>query len=117
LDQDIYCSGGEYYGIEEKGVSNAVSSDLRLESCVPNPVSVKALLAFSLSHPATTSLALYDVSGRRVKTLTQGPREAGYHIIHWDGDDEAGHPVPPGIYFYRLNAGEFTQTRSMVVVR
>jgi hypothetical protein len=115
--QDIYCSGGEYYGVEEKGTSDTGPKDIHLYSSVPNPVRDGALLAFSLSHPAKASLCLYDVSGRRVKTLTHRPREAGYHIIRWDGDDEAGHPVPPGIYFYRLNAGEFTQTRSMVVVR
>lgn len=115
--QDIYFANGDYSGVEDKGASDAVIQGISLEQNVPNPVTDHALLAFSLPRPAIVSLRLYDISGRRVKTLTKGQREAGYHVFRWDGDDEAGHPVPSGIYLYRLTAGEFTKIRTMVVVR
>jgi len=116
--QDIYFSKGDYgYGVEESGANEALPENIRLEPSVPNPTKEGTLLAFCLPRPAIASLCLYDVSGRRVKILTQGPQEAGYHVIRWDGDDEAGHPVSSGIYLYRLSTGEFTKTRTMVVVR
>jgi len=116
--QDIYTfAHGDWMGVEKGGTSDAVPQGVRLEPILPNPVKDGALIAFSLSRPAITSLRLYDISGRRVKILTQSPQEAGYHVIRWDGDDEAGHPVPSGIYFYRLNAGNQNLTRRLTVVR
>jgi hypothetical protein len=115
--QDIYFANGNYSGVEGTAVNDAVPKGVRLDPSVPNPVTNHALLTFSLPRSATTSLTLYDISGRRVKTVTQGPRETGYHLIRWDGSNESGHKVPPGIYFYRLNVGSQSLTRSLVVVR
>ncbi len=116
--QDIYTyDHGDWMEVERRELSQAVSKGIHLEPSIPNPVTNHALLTFSLPRPTTTSLTLYDISGRRIKTLTQGPREAGYHLIRWDGCNESGHTVPPGIYFYRLGAGSQSLTRRLVVVR
>ena len=115
--QDIYYANGYYSGVEQEEVDGPLSAGFRLNPSVPNPVSDHALLAFNLPRSVTTTLILYDLTGRRVKTLAQGPREAGYHVIRWDGDDDAGRKVTPGIYFYRLDAGSQSLTRRLVVVR
>jgi len=116
--QDIYFADFDNSGgVEENGTSDAVPKGVLLESSIPNPAKDGALLAFSLSRPAIASLCLYDVSGRRVKTLTQGLRTVGYHLIRWDGSNDSGRKVPPGIYFYRLAAGSQSLTQRLTVVR
>jgi len=115
--QDIYFANGNYSGVEGTVVNDAVPKGVRLDPSAPNPVTDHSLIAFSLPRPSLASLCLYDVSGRRVKTLTQGPREAGYHVIRWDGDDEAGRKVSSGIYLYRLTAGNQNLTRRLTLVR
>jgi flagellar hook assembly protein FlgD len=58
------------------------------------------------------NLSVYNAAGQLVKVLDSGAKAPGYHSATWDASS-----VPAGVYFYRLNAGEFSQTRTMVVVR
>jgi flagellar hook assembly protein FlgD len=60
---------------------------------------------------------IYDVTGRLVKTLVNEPQEPGYYKVLWDGKDDLRKAVSSGIYFYRLEAGDFTAMRKMVVMR
>lgn len=63
------------------------------------------------------SLTVYNVLGQEVKTLVKEPQAAGFYIIHWDGTDNRGEKVASGVYFYRLQAGDFTQTRKMAYLK
>lgn len=58
------------------------------------------------------SLTVYDVLGREVATLVDGRKEAGEHVVTWNAEG-----VPSGVYFYRLVAGDFVQTRMMTIIR
>jgi flagellar hook assembly protein FlgD len=60
---------------------------------------------------------IYDAAGRLVRTLVDGARPAGRYSELWDGLDSRGGAVASGIYFYRLDAGAFTQTKKMVLLR
>jgi len=60
---------------------------------------------------------VFDASGRLVRTLLDEYRGAGRHSVVWDGRNNAGSVVPSGIYFYRINTGEFTATRKMILLR
>ena len=62
-------------------------------------------------------LRIYDVAGRLVRTLLNEPMERNRHAVVWDGLDNAGVPLSSGIYFYRLETGDFTASRKMVVLR
>ena len=62
-------------------------------------------------------LAIYDVSGRRVRTLRNGWMEAGPHQRVWDGTTDRSERVHPGVYFYRLTAAAGTRTRTMILMR
>ena len=85
---------------------------LTLHESHPNPTAGRAEVAFTLAHPAEVTLVVYDVLGRRVATLAEGPRPAGTHEAVWDTRG-----LPSGAYFYRLQAGAEAVTRSLQVVR
>jgi glycosidase len=91
---------------------------LSLAAPVPNPTVRGALLRFELPRAARAALALYDVSGRRVRALRSAELAAGPHLVTWDGRDDAGARVAAGLYFAALDvAGERRLTQRLVVVR
>jgi len=83
----------------------------------PNPFNPSTMIVFSLARPVEVHLAVYDVSGRLVRVLVNESRSAGNHRVEWDGRDGRGSSVASGVYFYRLQAGEFSATRKMVMLR
>ncbi len=71
----------------------------------PNPFKSRTEIRFSLPVSAELALYIYDVSGRKVKTLVREKRVAGVYSITWDGTDEKGKQVGAGVYFYVLKIG------------
>jgi hypothetical protein len=89
----------------------------RLYGNEPNPFNPRTNVRFSLSHKGTMKLLIYDVSGRRVKTLVDGLMEAGLHTLVWDGTNDEGKHVGSGIYWAQMQAGAFVSNRKMVVLK
>ena len=84
----------------------------------PNPFLGSTTLSFSLPVAATVRLSVYDAAGRLVRRLLEhAPFDAGLHESVWDGRDQAGRPVMPGLYAYRLEADGRTATRKMLLLR
>jgi hypothetical protein len=83
----------------------------------PNPFNPATTLSFGLSEPGKVSLRIYDAAGRLVRVLVNEDRPAGRYDETWDGADDAGRDVASGIYFYSLKAGDFKDTRKMVLLR
>jgi hypothetical protein len=83
----------------------------------PNPFNPSTRITFGLKDAAIVSLRIYDVAGRLVRVLVAGSRPAGNYSELWNGKDSRGTSVASGIYFCRLDAGPFTQTRKMILLR
>jgi hypothetical protein len=83
----------------------------------PNPAGGLTHLVYTLPKSARVRAAIYDVAGRRVAQLADGERATGPHDLQWNGRDAAGHPAPPGLYFFRIEAGGQTVTRKVMLVR
>jgi hypothetical protein len=83
----------------------------------PNPFNPQTTIQFSLPKEAVVNLEIYDILGRKVKSLVSGSLPAGGHSAVWDGTDRNGKQVSSGIYFYHLRAGTLTQTRKMALVK
>ena len=99
-------------------VPNAQAAGAVLHPCYPNPFNPTTTIGFDLQQTATVPLAVYDLAGRRVRTLLdREPTAPGRHDAVWNGRDEAGRLVPAGVYLYRLQAGDFAETRRMVLVK
>jgi hypothetical protein len=83
----------------------------------PNPFNPTTRIEFGLSAPANLSLRIYDAAGRLVRVLAEGNRPAGTYAEMWNGKDDGGRAVSTGIYFYKLDAGTFTQTKKMILLK
>jgi hypothetical protein len=93
-------------------------ADARLGQNRPNPFGPSTTIAYRTTAPTAVTLEVFDVHGRRVRTLLRDARhdEAGSWTIGWNATDDVGRPVPSGTYFYRLTANGTMQTRKMTVV-
>jgi hypothetical protein len=83
----------------------------------PNPFNPSTRIAFSLSRRALARLSIYDVNGARVATLVDGELPAGAHTVAWNGTDGRGETVASGVYYYRLDVGNDSATKSMVLLK
>jgi len=94
--------------------------ETRLLSAAPNPFRPgegAVALALQLAAPARVRLAVYDVAGRRLRTLLAAPLGAGEHVARWDGRDERGRPAATGVYLCRLEAGAASRALRIVLLR
>ncbi|RMH97292.1 MAG: choice-of-anchor D domain-containing protein [Calditrichaeota bacterium] len=95
-----------------------------LEQNYPNPFNPATTIPYRLAERSRVKLEIYDLLGRRVRTLVQAVEATGAHRQTWDGRDDRGHPVASGIYIYRLEAepvgapgAGFRQARKLVLLR
>jgi len=85
---------------------------------VPNPFNPTTTIRYDVPPGATSvQLVVYDVVGRRIRTLVDGVEPPGARAVTWEGRDDAGRFVASGVYFYRLRAGSTTLTRRMVLLK
>jgi flagellar hook assembly protein FlgD len=98
---------------EEIGIPKAIA----ITGNSPNPFNPSTSISFSLPAPSHVSLAVYDITGRKVRTLVSGQMSEGEHTATWDGRDDSGQPVASGMYISRLVAGERIAAGKMALVK
>ncbi len=99
------------------GETSAAPRASFLQQNHPNPFNPATTISFGISEPASVTLKIYEAAGRLVRILLNENRTAGRYEVTWDGRDTAGRQAASGIYFYTLNAGDFRETRKMVLLR
>ena len=95
-------------------------SETLLLANYPNPFNPETWIPYQLAMPTEVTLRIYSVNGTLVRTVSLGHQPAGVYqskgrAAYWDGTNELGEPVASGVYFYTLNAGEFTATRKLLI--
>ena len=88
-----------------------------LDQSFPNPTTREALIKYGLPKESPVKLVIYNVAGEVVRELVRDKQKPGYYVATWNGEDSQGRKVSSGVYFYRLEAGDFVKTRKLVVVR
>jgi len=88
-----------------------------LGACRPNPIGSGAILTYRLAARSPVRLELFDVAGRRVKTLFAGTEEAGEHSLDISPIGQAGRRIASGVYFVRMETPDLTQVKQVAVVR
>ena len=98
-------------------VKEAAPEAVALSPAAPNPSRGDgASFRFALPRTGSVSLALYDVTGRRVRTIVDGILDSGMHVSRWNGRDDSGHALKPGIYLVHLRANGVQITQRLVVI-
>ena len=83
----------------------------------PNPFNPITKFTYSLTEDVRVRITVYDIQGRAVKTLVDSEQSAGYKSIQWNATNDAGAPVSTGLYFYIIQAGNFNQTKKMILLK
>ncbi len=78
----------------------------------PNPFNASTIIQYNLPSASDVTIEIYDILGRNVETLVQGEQPAGYHQVTWNADDASS-----GMYFYKIQASEFAETRKMLLLK
>ena len=83
----------------------------------PNPFNPVTTIRYDLPEDGLVNITVYDMMGRQINTLVNGQQTAGYNIVQWNATNTFGEAVSAGLYLYTIHAGNFTQTRKMVLLK
>jgi hypothetical protein len=100
-------------------VKNEVTNPIKfkLNQNHPNPFNPTTSIIYEISKESNVCVVIYDLVGKEIRTLLNEYKQIGQHTISWDGKDNFGQSISGGIYFYKLQAGDFIQTRKMVLLK
>jgi hypothetical protein len=108
-------------GINDNPASGLFPKAFSLSQNYPNPFNPSTTIAFDIpgvsGEKQHVEVTVYDIRGRRVRTLIDSDLEPGSHKLHWNGRNDRGESVPSGIYLYALRAGGEVYTRKMMVLK
>ena len=104
-------------GIGEGDKDVAVPAKFSLSPNYPNPFNPNTTIEYFLPMSGKVILRVFNVMGQEVVTLTDGFRKPGSYRVFWDGRNSGGNAVASGVYFYRLDDGNFSQTKKMLLLR
>ncbi|MCD4696949.1 MAG: T9SS type A sorting domain-containing protein [Bacteroidales bacterium] len=90
--------------------------DISPVSCKPNPFKQDITFSFRMNCENDISLEIYDIGGNLVKTIIKGKYPEGYYIFTWQGDNDSGGRISPGVYFYRASTGNGTVLTDKLVM-
>lgn len=115
----VVVPGSIYYGIEVAidGQQTELPSNYSLAQNFPNPFNPETKIDFELPDAEIVTIEIFNVLGQNVRTLISEYKEAGKHSVTWNGTDNHSHPVPTGIYFYRMTAGDYIESKKMVFIK
>jgi len=102
-------------GIQETGAG--VPTVYALSQNYPNPFKTKTGIHYQLPQPNVVTIAIYNVSGQRIRTLVNEHRGAGFYTVHWNGQSQNGQRVSSGVYFCRMVVGEYTSVKKILLTR
>ena len=83
----------------------------------PNPFSQQTAINYQLSVGQQVNLSVYNMAGQHIKSLVNGHQISGDHTVKWDGTNDSGERVTSGMYLYRIDAPDFSDTKRMILMR
>ena len=115
----IYWDNFYFYSnlVDVDNRSETLPQGFALEQNFPNPFNPTTTIQYELPENAFVNIRIYDLNGRLVNTLVNAQKSAGYKAIKWAGVDNKGKAVSAGLYLYTIEAGEFIQTKKMVLLK
>ncbi len=118
---NLYFDYKPWTDVEEDVAEEELPAQFSLSINYPNPFNPVTRIQYTVNskqiHPIPISLKIYNVLGQLVRILANEPKEQGNYEVVWDGRNENGNEVASGVYFYKLEAENFSQTKKMVLIR
>jgi len=100
-----------------EGQNRTVLKDFQLQQNYPNPFNPSTQITFNIPQAGIFELAVYDLTGRKIRVLESGKLTAGQHTAEWNAVNESGRKAASGIYFYQLKGKNISLTKKMVLVK
>ncbi len=97
--------------------NGSLPGEFALSQNRPNPFNPVTTINYTVPVPGRISVEVFNLLGRKVRTLVNDTKSAGSYRIEWNGRDDADQPVSSGVYFYRLKAGDIVQTKKMLLIK
>ncbi|MDD4277454.1 MAG: choice-of-anchor J domain-containing protein [Candidatus Cloacimonetes bacterium] len=111
-DFSVHTGGGS-----DAGDVTAPVYTTELKGNYPNPFNPETTIRFSTKEAGPVALEIYNVKGQLVKKLVNEDKAAGNHTVVWNGTDLNNRPVSTGVYFYKMNAGKYSSTKKMIMMK
>ena len=97
--------------------NNALPEIFTLHQNYPNPFNPVTNLDYEIPEDAMVNITVFDMMGKVVRTLVNGQQSAGYKTLQWNATSNSGQSISAGLYIYTIQAGEFSQTRKMILLK
>ena len=94
-----------------------VPDNLNLHQNYPNPFNPFTTLRYELTKDDFVTITVYDILGNVVKNLVNANQLSGYKSVQWNAKNNSGQPVSAGVYIYTIEAGDFRQTKKMILLK
>jgi hypothetical protein len=101
--------------VDDRG--GALPTDFDLAQNYPNPFNPTTSIEYSVAKNTSVTISIYNIQGQLTNTLVSETQAAGNYVATWDGTDGGGNHVASGVYFYRMQAGNFSEARKMVLLK
>ena len=100
-----------------RDVPEGLPESYALSQNYPNPFNPTTVIRYALPRTSDVSLVVYNLLGQEVIRWSRRSAPAGYYVQRWNGTNNVGRPVTTGIYFYRILAGDFAETKKMLLLK
>ena len=108
------CDGGESLRVPNL---NVPANNFILKDNYPNPFNQLTTISYELLADGIVNIVIYDLIGKKIKTLVSGFQTAGSKNVNWNAINNQGQPVSAGVYLYSIEAGDFRQTKKMILLK
>ena len=109
-DMGAYGGGDGFVGIDEP--MENLPTKVTLSQNYPNPFNLSTMIKYELPKQSQVKIDIYDILGRKVSTVEDALQPAGYHQVIWNSEG-----LPSGVYFYKLQAGDYVETKKMTLIK
>jgi len=112
----VQATAGEV-GVAERPQTAGQPLTFSLSQNYPNPFNPVTTISYTLPKKTKVTLIIYNLLGQRIRKLVDAEKLPGKHRVSWDGKDDFGRPVGPGVYFYQIKADDFVQVKKLVLLK
>jgi hypothetical protein len=128
IDYTVKATDGEFNVVSDSGkfvlnnVSLSTQNDIKperfsLHQNYPNPFNPSTTIAYDLPTESIVNITIYDMMGKKIKTLVNEYKAAGFKNIQWDGKNDKNESVSAGVYVYLLQTEKFRQNKKMILLK